>query len=116
MHTLLSCSRALAPDHRCLLVGLGIDTASTDRGQSRQFRTHRLLGGQNVWGLENLARTAELPATGFTVYNLVHKLGGGSGGPSRVVAVLKTQTATAASTNLPCKASLLVLLILWTIY
>ncbi len=29
-----------------------------------------------------------LPATGFTVYNMPHRLEGGSGGPTRVMAVL----------------------------
>ena len=30
----------------------------------------------------------KLPATGFTVYNMPHRLEGGSGGPTRVMAVL----------------------------
>ena len=76
--------------------GLGIDTPSTDRGQSRQFETHQVLGEANVWGLENLANTDMLPARGFQVYNLVHKLEGGSGGPTRVIAVLTRQTASTA--------------------
>ena len=38
----------------------------------------------------------ELPATGFTVYNLVHKLAGGSGGPTRVIAVIGRGAASAS--------------------
>jgi hypothetical protein len=30
----------------------------------------------------------KLPVTGFTVYNMPHRLEGGSGGPTRVMAVL----------------------------
>ena len=59
------------------IIGLGIDTPSTDFGQSRfigsvetlflplpfwsssisrEFLTHQILGASNVWGDENLAR------------------------------------------------------------
>eukprot|EP00092_Neocalanus_flemingeri_P031527 GFUD01034238.1.p2 GENE.GFUD01034238.1~~GFUD01034238.1.p2 ORF type:complete len:266 (+),score=88.38 GFUD01034238.1:143-940(+) len=70
------------------IVGLGIDTPSTSNGQSRDYKTHQVLGEANIWGLENMARTEELPSTGFVVYNMVHKLEGGSGGPTRVIAIL----------------------------
>jgi hypothetical protein len=36
----------------------------------------------------------KLPATGFTVYNMPHRLEGGSGGPTRVMAVLASRGAT----------------------
>jgi len=75
------------------IVGLGIDTASTDRGQSRDFLTHRVLGEANVWGVENLARTEDLPPRGFQVHCMVHYLEGGSGGPARVVAILNSESA-----------------------
>merc|ERR1712179_479264 len=74
-----------------------IDTPSTDKGQSRQFRTHRILGQANIWGLENMARTEELPSKGFMVYNMVHKLEGGSGGPTRVVAILDSAASKAGN-------------------
>ena len=41
---------------------------------------------------------AELPATGFVVFNLVHKLTGGSGGPTRVIAVVGKGATDASST------------------
>jgi len=75
------------------IIGLGIDTPSTDFGQSREFLTHQVLGAANVWGVENLARTEDLPSTGFEVLALVHKLEGGSGGPARVVALLDSGAA-----------------------
>ena len=73
------------------VVGVAIDTPSTDRGQSKTFSTHQILGRANVWGLENLANSEQLPVRGFMVYNMVHKLEGGSGGPTRVVAVLSKE-------------------------
>ena len=83
------------------IVGLGIDTPSTDKGQSRDFQTHQVLGQANIWGLENLARTDELPSHGFVVYNMVHKLEGGSGGPTRVIAILdSTNRATSTASEL----------------
>jgi len=77
------------------IIGLGIDTPSTDFGQSREFLTHQVLGASNVWGVENLARTDQLPPAGFDVLALVHKLEGGSGGPARVVAVLENGSGDA---------------------
>lgn len=65
---------------------LGVDTASIDSGQSRDFRVHRMAGRHNVPGLENLTNLGRLPATGATVIALPMKIEGGSGGPVRVVA------------------------------
>ena len=59
-----------------------------------------MLGKANVWGLENLANSDKLPAKGFTVYNLVHKLEGGSGGPTRVVAVVNPGSGTSGASML----------------
>ena len=65
------------------IIGLGVDTPSTDFGQSKDFKTHQILGASDVWGLENVANVDALPPKGFTVYNMVYKLKEGSGGPSR---------------------------------
>ncbi len=65
---------------------LGVDTASIDGGQSRDFRVHRMAGRHNVPGLENLTNLEQLPPTGATVIALPMKIEGGSGGPVRVVA------------------------------
>lgn len=67
---------------------LGVDTASIDIGQSRDFRVHRIAAARNVAGLENLAALEQLPATGATVIALPMKIEGGSGGPVRVIALL----------------------------
>lgn len=67
---------------------VGIDTASIDHGQTRTFPTHVRLFRDNVPALENVANTHELPANGFRILALPMKIGGGSGAPCRIVAVL----------------------------
>jgi kynurenine formamidase len=67
---------------------VGIDTASTDHGQTRTFPTHVRLFRDNVPALENVANTDRLPASNFRVIALPMKIGGGSGAPCRIVAVL----------------------------
>ena len=68
---------------------IGIDTASIDRGQSTLFESHRALFDNNIPAFENVANMDQLPAKGFTVIALPMKIRGGSGGPLRIVAVLR---------------------------
>jgi kynurenine formamidase len=72
---------------------VGLDTASIDYGQSKQFETHRALFEANVPAFENLAGLDELPATGFSVVALPIKIRGGSGGPLRAIAILSDVAA-----------------------
>ncbi len=67
---------------------IGVDTASIDPGTSQDFPVHRLAAASNVVGIENLANLDALPATGATVIALPMKIAGGSGGPTRVVALV----------------------------
>lgn len=67
---------------------LGVDTASTDYGQSRDFMVHRVAGKANVPGLENLTNLDELPPKGAWVVAMPMKIAGGSGGPARVIALV----------------------------
>jgi kynurenine formamidase len=67
---------------------LGIDTASIDHGPSKDFVVHRIAAARNVLGLENVAKAEELPETGFWVVALPVKIGKGSGGPVRILAIL----------------------------
>lgn len=67
---------------------VGIDTASIDYGQSRRFGSHVKLFEHNVPVFENVANLAQLPETEFTVLALPMKIGGGTGGPLRIVAVV----------------------------
>ena len=67
---------------------LGVDTASIDHGPSQDFPVHRIAAAAQVPGLENLADLDELPETGAWLVALPMKIGGGSGGPLRAVALL----------------------------
>ncbi len=67
---------------------LGVDTASLDHGPSTDFVVHQVAAGANVAGLENLANLGELPAVGAWLVALPMKIGGGSGGPLRAIALL----------------------------
>jgi kynurenine formamidase len=67
---------------------IGIDTASIDRGQSTLYESHRILTEQNIPAFENLTNLDRLPASGAYVVALPMKIGGGSGGPLRAVAIL----------------------------
>jgi len=67
---------------------VGLDTPSIDYGQSADFIVHRYLYERNVIGFENVANLDQLPATGAYVIALPMKIGGGSGGPLRIVALV----------------------------
>jgi kynurenine formamidase len=67
---------------------LGIDTPSIDYGQSKNFKTHQILMGQNIPAFENVANLDQLPAKGAFVLALPMKIKNGSGGPLRIIAWL----------------------------
>jgi len=67
---------------------IGIDTASIDRGASVDFRAHRAFANANTPIFENLTNLGALPAQGAVFIGLPMKIGGGSGGPLRAVALL----------------------------
>lgn len=69
-------------------LAVGIDTPSIDFGQSTNFQTHVTLFEHNVPAFENVNLSDELPAKDFTLIALPMKIAGGSGGPTRIVAVL----------------------------
>ncbi len=79
------------------IFGTGVDTASVDFGQSKDFKTHQIFASNNIWGLENLNNVDKLPSKDFTVINMVTKLRGGSGGPSRVIAILDSKSTSGTS-------------------
>ena len=68
---------------------VGIDAASIDYGQSKDFKTHQLFYEKNIVGFENLTNLSALPATGTYVIALPMKIKGGSGGPLRMIAWVK---------------------------
>lgn len=67
---------------------VGIDTASIDFGQSTLYQSHVALFEKNVPAFENVAGLDQLPEKGATVIALPMKIGKGSGGPLRIIAIL----------------------------
>ncbi|MFQ5700234.1 MAG: cyclase family protein [Acidobacteriota bacterium] len=67
---------------------IGLDTASIDRGQSVDFGSHIALFEHDIPALENIANLSDLPEVGFDIIALPMKIGGGTGGPLRIVAIL----------------------------
>lgn len=79
-------ARLLVTDRR--VGAIGVDTASIDYGQSKDFIVHQIANGANVPGLENIANLERVPVTGAWMVALPMKIGKGSGGPLRAVALL----------------------------
>ena len=80
-------ARFLARDRR--VAAIGIDTPSIDHGPSANFEAHRASMAENVYHVENATGLTALPATGFTAIVAPIKIKGGSGGPTRVFALVK---------------------------
>jgi kynurenine formamidase len=77
----------LARDRR--VVAIGIDTPSIDYGPSTAFEAHHASMALNVYHIENATRLLTLPPRDFMVMVAPINLAGGSGGPARVLALLK---------------------------
>jgi kynurenine formamidase len=79
-------ARLLVEERKVAL--LGIDTASIDYGPATDFPVHRVAAAANVPGLENVTGLEALPPRGAILLALPMKIEGGSGGPTRVVALV----------------------------
>jgi kynurenine formamidase len=79
-------ARLLVEERRA--AALGVDVASIDHGQSKDFRVHRIAAAADVPGFENLTALDALPPTGALVIALPMKIEGGSGGPLRAIALV----------------------------
>jgi kynurenine formamidase len=71
------------------VVGLGIDTMSVDIGATTTYPVHLFTSKESVYHLENVANLALVPPSGATVVVAPIKLENGSGGPARVLALVK---------------------------
>ncbi|QOV91908.1 cyclase family protein [Humisphaera borealis] len=69
------------------VAAIAVDTASVDRGQSKDFRVHQIMNGANKPMFENVANVGRLPPAGATFIALPLKIENGSGGPARIIAV-----------------------------
>ena len=67
---------------------VGSDTASIDYGQSKRFGSHVTLFAHAIPAIENVGDMTRLPTTGTTIIALPMKIGGGSGSPVRVIAIV----------------------------
>jgi kynurenine formamidase len=70
-------------------VGLGIDTMSIDPGNSKTYPVHQFTAKESVYQLENVANLSLVPPQGSTVVVAPIKLQDGSGGPARLLALVK---------------------------
>ena len=68
------------------VIGVGVDTLSTDPGSSTTFPVHEILGRADRWGLEALAGLDQLPPCGAMITVGLVPWAEGSGGPCRVLA------------------------------
>ena len=69
-------------------VGMAVDTLSLDYGISGDFVTHYAGLPTNRWGIENIANLDAVPESGATLIVGSPKHTGGTGGPSRVFAMM----------------------------
>ena len=68
--------------------GIGIDTLSMDPGLSKDFAVHHIVNSAGRYGLENVAQLDQLPPRGFHLVVAPMKIETGSGGPTRIFAIL----------------------------
>ena len=86
-----ACARWLAEE--APVVGLGVETVGTDAGAAHSFDPpfpcHAALMGSGKYGLTQLQNLALLPATGALLIAGPLPIVGGSGSPSRVLALVE---------------------------
>jgi len=70
-------------------LGLGIDTLSIDFGPSKDFSVHHYTLAHSLYHLENVANLDMAPGSGGLVLVAPMKLEGGSGGPVRILALVR---------------------------
>jgi kynurenine formamidase len=70
-------------------LGLGIDTLRIDRGLSQDFPVRQYTLAHSVYQLENVANLDRAPAAGGMVVVAPTKLESGSGGPVRILALVR---------------------------
>ncbi len=75
-------------DERPGVRAIGLDTASLDVGASTDFPAHVSWLPSGRYGIENLARLDQVPPVGAVAIVGAPALAGGSGGPTRVLALV----------------------------
>ncbi|KAJ8320331.1 hypothetical protein KUTeg_001918 [Tegillarca granosa] len=67
---------------------IGVDTPSIDYGQSQKFLAHQAGASNDLSMLESVANLDKIPPSGTIIYAAVTNILDGSGGPTRVFAVI----------------------------
>lgn len=80
-----------------LIAGLAIDTLSVDPGISDDFPVHNILLAREIFHVENIAKLAAVPPTGYVAMVCPLPLKGGSGSPARILAFPASQLAAETS-------------------
>jgi len=87
----VTCARWLADE--APVIGIGVETVGTDAGTAHSFDPpfpcHSALLGAGKYGLTQLQNLAQLPATGAVVVAGPLPIVGGSGSPTRVLALIE---------------------------
>jgi len=87
----IECARWLAEE--APVIGIGVETVGTDAGTAHSFDPpfpgHAFLLGAEKYGLTQLQNLARLPATGSVVIAAPLPIVGGSGSPTRVLALVE---------------------------
>ncbi len=87
----VDCARWLADE--APVIGVGVETVGTDAGAAHSFDPacpcHQFLLGANKYGLTQLQNLARLPPTGSVVFAGPLPIVGGSGSPTRVLALVE---------------------------
>lgn len=71
------------------VAGIGIDTLSVDPGASQDFPVHHYGAAHNLYNLENVGYLEQVPPSGAILVVAPAKLEGGSGGPVRLLALIR---------------------------
>jgi kynurenine formamidase len=87
----VECARWLATE--APILGVGVETVGTDAGAAHSFDPafpcHSFLLGANKYGLTQLQNLAQLPPTGAVLVAAPLPIVGGSGSPTRVLALVE---------------------------
>lgn len=87
----VACAKWLAEE--APVIGIGVETVGTDAGAAHSFDPpfpcHALLLGNDKYGLTQLRNLAKLPPTGAVVIAAPLPIVGGSGSPTRVLALVE---------------------------
>lgn len=67
---------------------VGIDGPSIDAGSNSRFTAHNILLPRNVLAVENLCNVSKITADRFTLVLSPLRLGGATGSPARVIAIV----------------------------